>query len=800
MIETLNQIIEDGAKRKLVHNFTSSNSKIPDSHIIIDNQKMINFGSCSYLGLEKHIDLNNGVINAVSKYGTQFSSSRTYLSHSLYKELEDNLSQIFNRPVIASASTTLGHLSTIPVVVGKNDAVILDLQVHSSIQMTVQQLKAKKISVHIIKHNCMESLDSKIKSLYNKHDKIWYFADGVYSMYGDYAPFTELDDFLNRYNKFHLYIDDAHGMGWTGKNGSGVVCKHLKNKEKVILTVSLNKSFASAGGCVVFPNTETEKLVRNCGSTYIFSGPIQPPMLGAALASAKLHLSDNIISIQHKLKELIHFTNNKLDELNFPQFQKTDSPLFFIPVGLPKICYDIITKMKDKGFFLNTASFPAVPMRKSGIRFMINTFLNKEQINEMLNSLSSVYAETIIENGTNYSKISKTFGIPYFNLKGSNSGNKKIQEGDLTYKVYNSIKDLDERKWNEKFIENSPLSYSNLELLENTFTNNTPENNWEFYYLVVKDNSNNIVLMTFITVALTKDDMFSESHVSEKIEQERVHDNPYYLTYKTVLTGSLITKGNHIYINYEHQSWQKALSILFENLTTIQDHNNATKIIIRDFYDYHLNTFETLMLEKGFIKFQLPSNMVMNNLEWNDIDEYLSSLSHKNRYSVKKEIIKYKSNFIVDFNKPKNNDELKKLYKLYENVYNKSFAFNVFKLPFEYFQEMCNAESYDIIKLYLKNPQNENDINLAGVMFSHVDRNNYDALIVGLNYDYVFEYNCYKQILFQTMLRAKHLGCKKLDLAFTAELEKKKLGAQVVNVFAYIQTSEHLNGSIIEFI
>ena len=49
---------------------------------------MVNFGSCSYLGLEKHDILKNAVIDAASKYGTQFSSSRTYLSHALYKELE----------------------------------------------------------------------------------------------------------------------------------------------------------------------------------------------------------------------------------------------------------------------------------------------------------------------------------------------------------------------------------------------------------------------------------------------------------------------------------------------------------------------------------------------------------------------------------------------------------------------------------------------------------------------------------------------------------------------------------------
>ena len=219
MIDTLNQIIEDGFQRKLVHNFTSADTTIPDSSVVIEEHEMINFGSCSYLGLEKHPKLKNGVIDAVTKYGTQFSSSRTYLSHALYQELEGLLGNMFDRPVIVTASTTLGHLATIPVVVGPNDAIVLDLQVHSSIQMTVQQLKAKKIPVHIIKHNCMESLESKIQKLYNKHEKIWYFADGVYSMYGDYAPFEELDNLLVKYDKFNLYIDDAHGMGWSGENG-----------------------------------------------------------------------------------------------------------------------------------------------------------------------------------------------------------------------------------------------------------------------------------------------------------------------------------------------------------------------------------------------------------------------------------------------------------------------------------------------------------------------------------------------------------------------------------------------------
>ena len=57
---------------------------------------------------------------------------------------------------------------------------------------------------------------------------------------------------------------------------------------------------------------------------------------------------------------------------------------------------------------------------------MINTFLNKEQINEMLDILSNIYAETIGENETSYEKISRTFGIPYFELKADNPKDKEV--------------------------------------------------------------------------------------------------------------------------------------------------------------------------------------------------------------------------------------------------------------------------------------------------------------------------------------------------------------------------------------
>jgi 7-keto-8-aminopelargonate synthetase-like enzyme len=56
----------------------------------------------------------------------------------------------------------------------------------------------------------------------------------------------------------------------------------MPHHERLVLAASLNKSFATSGGALVFPNEELRQRVRACGPTLIFAGPIQPPMLAAA--------------------------------------------------------------------------------------------------------------------------------------------------------------------------------------------------------------------------------------------------------------------------------------------------------------------------------------------------------------------------------------------------------------------------------------------------------------------------------------------------------------------------------------
>ena len=99
VVETIDQIISDGVKRDILHLYTDDD-KFYDNHILLKGQKVVNFGSCSYLGLEFDPRLKEASKVAIDNFGTQFAESRAYVSISLYKELEDLFNRLFEAPCV----------------------------------------------------------------------------------------------------------------------------------------------------------------------------------------------------------------------------------------------------------------------------------------------------------------------------------------------------------------------------------------------------------------------------------------------------------------------------------------------------------------------------------------------------------------------------------------------------------------------------------------------------------------------------------------------------------------------------
>jgi 7-keto-8-aminopelargonate synthetase-like enzyme len=410
MLELLDQIAETGKSLGIILQNTED-EQLDGRLVHVKGKELINFTNCSYLGLEMDPRLIAGCIDAVTRYGTQFASARSYLSVTLYQEVEKLLASIFGMPVALAQTTGLGHISNIPILVGDNDAVIMDISVHATVQEAVSLLVERDITIERIRHNNMTQLEERIRELSKTHDKIWYMADGIYSMFGDFAPLSDLKDLLDRHDQFYLYIDDAHGMSWTGPNGAGYVKRELPYHPKMYLTTSLAKGFGATGGVLAFPETHNFNRVHDYGRTFIFSTQLAPPMLGAIRASAKIHLSPEINVMQQQLAEKIEFFNTKSVEYGIPLLNQEVTPVRFVALGKPQTGYNMVTRLMNDGLYASLSVFPSVSYNNTGMRLALTRHHTFDDLEAIVKSIAANLPSALSDAGSNMKEVQRFFKI-----------------------------------------------------------------------------------------------------------------------------------------------------------------------------------------------------------------------------------------------------------------------------------------------------------------------------------------------------------------------------------------------------
>jgi len=768
----------------------AQNHYVTGRQLQINDRSVLNFSSCSYLGLETDSRLKDAVVDFAQRYGSQFSMSRGFCSLTPYSEAEDLLSKLFEAEVVITSSTSMGHQSVLPVVVSDTDMVILDQKVHASVQLATNILKVRGIKVEMIRHNELSDLEDLIKQNQSKGRKVFYCIDGVYSMFGDFAPYKEIADLMLKYECLNLYIDDAHGMGWIGKNGSGYTMHSIALNERIILGTSLNKSFAASGGVFLFKDKNLRKKVKYCGALNAFSGPIQPPMLGAIIASAKLHLSDEIYTLQSNLKSKIAFTNQELIRHNLPIVVINDSPIFFVGNGSPKVCFSLAKGLLNDGYFASVGAFPAVPVKNTGIRFAINNHLSELDIADMVNSLNTNFDRAIEEDGKNKAEIFSMFNHEFNEVKQSIQNQNTAKE-HFQAEISNSIVSINRTEWEEKVSPGNILNYDDLLDLESVYSgDNSEPSKWKFYYITIKAPNGNSVLMALITAAITKDDMLSSAEVSAKLEQIR-RNSPTYLLSKTLILGTHITEGLHFYVDQNHEQQQAILKLFLKVVYEIQEIEQANSILLRDFVDKNDKGIVDFFFEEGFVKFKLPDSFSITGENLGSREAYMAQLSTRNRRHLNYEVLKYQHKIDVVIKQKVTEAELSVMYNLYRGVQEKSFEINTFPLPLDLFKALNQSNTWEFILIYTKAEFSlgaKADI-IAFALTKKGDES-YIPVIVGHDYRYLYTHSNYRQCLLNSILRAGELGYKTVRIEMGAGIEKRKFGCKVEEKTVLIQSKD----------
>lgn len=357
-----------------------------DTEVIINEKKVLMFGSNAYLGLTNHPKVVEASINATKKYGTGMAGSR-FLNGTLdiHVELERKLAKFVGKEGAIVYSTGFNvNQGVIGCVTGREDYIIWDELDHASI---IEGNRASLSNKLKFRHNDMESLEKQLQKC--DPDKVKLIVvDGVFSMEGDVTNLPEIVKLSKKYNA-NIMIDEAHGIGVFGRNfsGKGVHDYFGLTEHMDLIMGTFSKSLASIGGFVAGDEAVLDYLRHN-SRPYIFSASITPGATAAANAAL-----DILMSEPERIEHLWNITNYALD--GFRQIGceigHTSSPIIPLYIRDNEKTFLITKELFEEGIFVNPVVSPAVAPKDTLIRFSLMATHTKEQVDIALDKIGSIF-------------------------------------------------------------------------------------------------------------------------------------------------------------------------------------------------------------------------------------------------------------------------------------------------------------------------------------------------------------------------------------------------------------------------
>lgn len=777
--ETINSFIENARMQNAVHLY-AQDEILTGRSLKIADKDCWHFATTGYLGMEQDMRLKLAAADAVMKYGTQFPLSKTYISHPLYAELEELLFKMFNRQVIVCKNSTLAHLGVIPQAVGSDDVVVMDHQVHWSVQHACKMAKVGGVPVHMIRHNYMEQLEDLLRKYQCSGRKVWYMADGIYSMYGDHAPVHQLKQLAEKYPALHLYIDDVHGTGWIGKNGTGFAYSHWNGvPHNMVLVTTLSKTFGASGAVVLCGDPELHVQVKNFGGPLTFSAQLEPAAVAAATAAAKIFLSTEVEELQSKLMKRIGLMNRLLSDTDIPLVANCNTPVFYVATAMPQTAYLLVNRLMEDGFIVNPGIFPAVPVKNAGLRITVSNHNEPVHIQELVKALKYHYPRALEQTGNSITTVHNAFRMDTGKLS------KASPHKRYTVKKWNSIADIPKDLWNDALGSNNAFDHAGMLFVEKIFTSlpNSSYNLTKFRYYGFFDTDGDCLSLVGISEALWKEDMLAKPQVSKKVEEVRKKD-PLFLTSQAWSSGSTFSEGVHLYVKDENP---ELLSEMIRTITADFDRSTAEQLVFRDFADDPL--MNRVFMDNGFVKVEMPDTAVA---ELND-QNFAMMLSKRNRRHFKEEVLPYTGVYTITLTSFLTPDELKDAYRLYLMVKDNNLAINNFSYEEQVFQNMIAHSNWYFLKAV-----SPADGSLAGCMFCYYNdvARSFSPVLIGMDVvpDRLL---LYRQLLYHTLLFAVEMKCTKSYLGLSASFEKKKMGATIIKKYAYVQAKDTYHSDLL---
>ncbi len=335
-----------------------------------------------------HPKVSGAAREAIESYGTSASASRVVAGERPgHISLEQALAAHYHTEgcvVMVSGHAT--NVTTIGALLEAGDVVFHDALSHNSIVTGVQLSGAQRRS---FPHNDLDALETMLQATRHEHRRALIVVEGLYSMDGDAPDLAGFVALKKRYDAW-LMVDEAHGLGVTGRTGAGLF-EHcgVDPKEVDIWMGTLSKTLSACGGYICGPITLIEYLKHTAGG-FVYSVGMSPPLAAAAeSALAVMQAEPERVERLRRNGNLFLATARKLGlDTGF------SLGLAVIPVivGDSLKAVTLSDRLFKRGINVQPIIHPAVPERSSRLRFFLTSEHTPEQITDTVNAVAEEIA------------------------------------------------------------------------------------------------------------------------------------------------------------------------------------------------------------------------------------------------------------------------------------------------------------------------------------------------------------------------------------------------------------------------
>jgi 8-amino-7-oxononanoate synthase len=354
---------------------------------------LIDFSSNDYLGLASML-----VVKPSSIHGA--TGSRLITGHSeLHAAVEERIAAFHQMPAALLFNSGYdANLGVIPAMTDRNDLIIYDEFAHASIRDGIRLSLAKAVK---FKHNDLQHLQELlIKFTQNQSSDIYIVTESVFSMDGDMPDLVALVALVEKFERVHIILDEAHAVGVIGIKGEGLA-QHLGLQDAFTARIVTYGKALGSHGAAVLGSQELKSYLVNFARSFIYTTALPAHALNCIAAGYELLESGQapIALLQQRIqtyKEIVVQVglvgSNEVDGYRFRESElhnkrySTAIHTVIIP-GNARVKL-VAQQMQEGGYDLRAIVSPTVPEGKERLRVCLHAFNTSVHIENMLTLLA----------------------------------------------------------------------------------------------------------------------------------------------------------------------------------------------------------------------------------------------------------------------------------------------------------------------------------------------------------------------------------------------------------------------------